>query len=139
MTDLPEETVQEYQYVLNAVWQTEDGHTAHRVIHSIATGEWNPKALIHEYIRQEHPQWLPEGVGKIGYVGAGDKVRVSGIQVYKVTDNDREEAFDAWKEEAEEKRKVIDLQRMRAADIATILALCRKHEIDEPKIDEEKV
>lgn len=135
MTDLPEETVQEYQYVLNAVWQTEDGHRAHRVIHSKATGEWNPKALIHEYVRQEHPQWLPEGVGKIGYVGENDRVRVSGIQVYKVTRNNREDAFNAWKEEAEEQRKVIDLQRMRSADIATIQALCGKHGFDEPEFD----
>jgi len=133
MTDSPDETAVEYQYVLHAVWQDDQGHYAHRVIHSTATGEWDPKALIHEYIRQEHPKWLPEGVGKIGYLN--ESVRVQEIQVFKVVDCNLEDAFREWKDEALEARKEIDTRRMREADMATIHALCRKHGIDEPKFD----
>jgi hypothetical protein len=132
MTDLPVETVEEYNYVLHAVWHDDQGHAAHRVIHSTAQGQWNPKALIQEYIRQEHPQWLPEGVGNIGYV---EQVRVGEIQVFKVIDCDLEDAFCEWKKEALEARKEVDTRRMREADITTIQALCRKHGFDEPKID----
>lgn len=134
MPELPAETVEEYQYVLHAVWTDDHGHTAHRVIHSTATGRWDPKALIHKYISAEHPQWLPEGVGNIGYVA--ENVRVQEVQVFKVVDCDLEEAFREWKEEALEARKEVDIARMREADIVTIRALCRKHGIDEPTIEE---
>ena len=132
MTDLPEETIEEYQYVLHAIWHDDQGHAAHRVIHSTAKGEWDPKALIHEYIRQEHPQWLPDGVGQIGFIG--DKVRVGDVQVFKVIKCDLEAAFSEWKTEAEAARREVDIRRMKEADIATIHALCRKHGLDAPGV-----
>jgi len=121
---MEEITPEEHQYVLHAVWNDDQGHTAHRVIHSTWPDPWDPKAIINNYITMEHPQWLPEGVGQIGYVS--DKVRVGDVQVFKVIDCDLEAAFKEWRTEAEEARMVVDKKRMYAADMATIKALQMK-------------
>ena len=118
----------DYDYVLHAIWRDEHGHAAHRVIHSSAKGEWDPKALIDKYISCEHPQWLPEGVGRIGY--AGDQIQAISISVFKVVDSDLEDAFEEWTKEAIAARLEVDKARNYKADMATIAALQKKWEID---------
>jgi hypothetical protein len=122
MTDPLSDTAIEHQYLLHAVWSDDTGTSyKHRVIHTTA---FSAKELIERYIQQEHPQWLPEGTGKIGYVDG--KFRMGSITVFKVEPescDDRDQIFKDWLEGAKAAREVVDEQREREADMATLKAI----------------
>lgn len=124
MSDQSEETAPNYNYLLHAIWKDEHGKYAHRVIHTDAEGEWDPKACILAYIKEEHPSWLPNGVGQVG-VAAGS-LRMETVNVFKVTSWSKDDEWHELRDDLEAQRKVVDKKRSYEADMATIAALQRK-------------
>ena len=142
MIDINSPTDETHQYLLHAVWKVKDDHGqekfAHRVIHTEVKGPWDPKSYVEAYIKQEHPSWMPEGIGEIGLVQG--TACISHMAIFKVSGRD-ELAWEAWLEEAKEKRAKVDHVREREADLITIKLLQRKWRIDVeeqecPKADE---
>jgi len=119
-----------HQYVLVAMWTAKDHHGqeqySHRVVHSTWEGEWDPKGIVERYVQTEHPTWMPDSFGKIGYFMAEAEVELSRVAVYKVVGGRHEDAWPEWLEEARAKRASIDVERERMADMQTIALLQRK-------------
>lgn len=127
-----------HQYILHAVWKvTEDHHghkhtrRGHRVIHSEWEGEWDEKAIITNFVRQEHPDWLPEGFGEIGVFEGS--VELTMVTVFHLapgsTRND--DAWWEWLDDTKKARKKISHEREREADMATIERLKKKWGLSE--------
>lgn len=60
MNETSEISQEQHQYLLHAVWCVPDDHGGsnygHRVIHSTWDGEWNTKAIVHQFVEGEHPE-----------------------------------------------------------------------------------
>jgi hypothetical protein len=115
----------EFQYLLVASWEENRGEWRNRVIHSTAREPFDPKAIIHNYISQSHPDWLPQNCGTIGYVDG--KHRMSRISVFRIEWSDIEDtAFHEWIQGAASARKEFDKKRERQRDLKKFLELREK-------------
>lgn len=96
------------------------------MIHSTWEGEWDEKLIIDNFVRQEHPDWMPEGTGQIGYCqGTAELTRVTIFRLAPGTTRN-EEAWWEWIKETKLARALVDNQREHAADMATIKRLQQK-------------
>lgn len=133
MSDTTSDKPQQHQYILHAVWQVEEDHhghkhsrTGHRLIHSTWEGEWDEKAIITNFVSQEHPDWLPEGFGQIGYFqGAAKLTKVTVFHLAPGSTRD-DDSWWKWLEETKMARALVDNQREHTADMATIKRLQEK-------------
>lgn len=126
--DESHENSEEHQYLIHALWTINEdghghGHSLHRVYEGTATGPWDPEAYIEKYVTENHPQWLPNGVGQIGLVN--EKVDVHSITIFKVSDKD-ETSWGEWTKAAQDKRGEVDKKRSYDADMMTIALLKKK-------------
>lgn len=133
MNDLTDEAAQSHQYILHAVWTVAEDHHGHkhtryghRVIHSTWDGVWDEKEIITSFVRQEHPDWLPEGTGQIGHFqGSAELVRVTVFHLAPGSTRN-EDAWWDWLKATKMTRALVDNEREHAADMATIKRLQEK-------------
>lgn len=128
MTDTHETSVEKHRYLIHLIWSINDeehghGHALHHVTEGEAEGPWDPRSYIQEFVQTKHPQWLPHGTGRIGWLN--EKVVVHSVTVHRITESDTA-AWEAWLGDAVATRNELDQKRNYEADMATIKALQMK-------------
>lgn len=128
MSEQHDTTEETHKYVIHILWTvTEEGHGHGHSLHHIhrgeASGPWNPKGYIDEYVKSKFPGWLPDATGPIGFMSPA--IKAHSMSVLKVDAVD-DAAWEEWLAETKRTRSAADKEREREADMFTIMALQKK-------------
>lgn len=131
------ESSEEQRYLIHIIWVVNEdghghGHALHNIHEGVFQGEWDPKALLEDYVSKYQPSWMPDGNGRIGQLN--EKVSAHSINVYRVSEKD-DKVWNEWSEEAIAKRDTVTRDRSYEADLMTIKMLMKKHNLTQQDLE----